>query len=72
MDKTRNYFVEEIEQSQLITNILKKVCTTLKYIEHFLILASGITWCISISAVASLIGTPIGIVSSAIGLKTAQ
>ena len=72
MDKTRNYFVEEIEQSQLITNILKKVCTTLKYIEHFLILASAITWCISISAVASLIGTPIGIVSSAIGLKTAQ
>ena len=43
MDKTRNYFVEEIEQSQLITNILKKVCTTLKYIEHFLILASAIT-----------------------------
>ena len=72
MDKTRNYFVEEIEQSQLITNILKKVCTTLKYIENFLILASAITWCISISAVASLIGTPIGIVSSAIGLKTAQ
>ena len=43
MDKTRNYFVEEIEQSQLITNILKKVRTTLKYIEHFLILASAIT-----------------------------
>ena len=47
----------------------KKVCTTLNYIEHFLILASTITGCISISAFASLIGIPIGITSSAIGLK---
>ena len=47
----------------------KKVCTTLNYIEHFLILASTITGCVSISAFASLIGIPIGITSSAIGLK---
>ena len=47
----------------------KKICTTLNYIEHFLILASTITGCISISAFASLIGIPIGITSSAIGLK---
>ena len=47
----------------------KKVCTTLNYIEHFLILASAITECISISAFASLIGIPIGITSSAVGLK---
>ena len=47
----------------------KKVCTTLNYIEHFLILASAITGCISISAFASLIGIPIGITSSAVGLK---
>ena len=47
----------------------KKVCTTLNYIEHFLILASTITGCISISAFASLIGILIGITSSAIGLK---
>ena len=37
----------------------KKVCTTLNYIEHSLILASTITGCISISAFASLIGFPI-------------
>ena len=30
----------------------KKVCTTLNYIEHFLILASAITVCISISSSA--------------------
>ena len=44
----------------------KKVCTTLNYIEHFLILASTITGCVSIPAFASLIGIAIGIISSAI------
>ena len=47
----------------------KKVCTTLNYIEHFLILGSTITGCISISAFASLVGIPIGLISSAVGLK---
>ena len=61
IDETRNYFVEEIEQNELMSGKLKKVCTTLNYIEHFLILASTITGCISISAFASLLGIPIGI-----------
>ena len=47
----------------------KKVCTALNYIEHCLILDSGITGCISISTFASLVGIPIGILSSVIGLK---
>ena len=47
----------------------RKVCTTLNYTEHFLILGSTITGCVSISAFASLVGIPIGITSSAIGLK---
>ena len=47
----------------------KKLCTTLNYVEHFLILASTITGCISFSAFASLIGIPIEITSSAKGLK---
>ena len=47
----------------------KKVCTTLNYIEHLLILASTITGCISISAFSFLIGIPIGITSFAIGLE---
>ena len=42
---------------------------TLNYIAHFLILASAVTGCISISAMASLLGNPIGITSSSIGLK---
>ena len=41
----------------------------LNYIEHLLILVSTITSCVSISAFTSLVGIPIGITSSAIGLK---
>ena len=47
----------------------KKVCKTINYIEHFLILATAITGCISISVFTSLVGIPAGITSSAIGLK---
>ena len=47
----------------------KKVCTPLNYIEHCFFLASTVTECISISAFTSLIGIPIGIMGSALGLK---
>ena len=58
-----------MEQNELMSKKHKKVCKTLKYIEHFVILASAITGYTSISAFASLIGIPIGITSSAIGLR---
>ena len=69
MNETRNYFLKEVKQTELMSKKHKKVCTTLNYIEHFLILASTITWYISISVFASLLGIPIGITSSVIGLK---
>ena len=47
----------------------KKVCTNLNYIEHFLILGSTITGCVSIFGFASLLGITIGITSSAISLE---
>ena len=47
----------------------KKVYRVLNYIEHLLILISTVMGCISISAFASLVGIPIEITSSAIGLK---
>ena len=71
IDETRNYFLEEIKQNELMSKNHKKVCTTLNYIENFLILASTITGCISISTFASLLGIPIGITSSEIVLITA-
>ena len=46
-----------------------KTFETLNYIEHFHILTSAVTGCISISAFVSLLGILIGITSSALGLK---
>ena len=69
IDETRNYFLNETEQNELMSKKHKKVCITLNYIEHFLILASTITGCISISTFASLFSIPIGIKSSVIVLK---
>ena len=47
----------------------KTYITTLNYIGHFLILASTITGCVSISTFSFLVGIPTEIASSAIGLK---
>ena len=47
----------------------KKVCTTLNYFKHFLILAFDVTGCILISTFVSFLGIPIGITKSLIGLK---
>ena len=56
IDETRSYLIEEINQNKLMGKKHKKVCTTLNYIEHFLILGSTITGCVSISSFASLVG----------------
>ena len=53
MEEIRNYFIKEIDQNELIINKHSKVCVET----------------LSISAFASLLGIPIGITSSEIGLK---
>ena len=58
IDKTSNYFLEEIKQNVLMSGKHKKVCATLNYAEHFLILAYAITGCISISFFISLLNVP--------------
>ena len=50
-NETRNYFIKEINQNELMSKKHKKVCRVLNYIEHL------------------LFGIPIGIASSAAGLK---
>ena len=72
IDETRNNFLEEIDQNEFMSRNHKKVCTTLNYMEHFLILASAITGCISIFTFAYLLGISIGITSSAKGLKSCE
>ena len=53
----QNCIIKEIDQNELMNKKHKKNCTTLNYIEHSPISASVVTWCISISAFASLQGT---------------
>ena len=47
----------------------KKTCKYLDYVEHLLILVSTVTGCVSISAFTSLVVAPVGITSSAVGMK---
>ena len=53
IDETRNYFLQEVKHNRLISRKHKHVCTSLNYIEHFLVLGYTITRCISISDFAS-------------------
>ena len=47
----------------------KKTYKCLNYFEHLLILDATVTGCVSISAFASLVAIPVGITSSAVGIK---
>ena len=69
IDEIRIYLMAEMNQNELMSKKHKKVCRVLNYIDHSLIGLSTITECVSISAFASLVGTPIGIMSSVTGLK---
>ena len=69
IDETRNYLIEETNRNEIVSKKHGKVCRTLIYNEHFLISSSTIVGCVSISAIASLVGITKGITSSAIGLK---
>ena len=48
INETKNLFLEERKQNELMGKKHKKACTTLSYIGHFLILASTIIGSISI------------------------
>ena len=60
--------MKEIDQSELMSNQNKKICTTLIYTEHSLTLNFAVTGCISISAFAVLVNIFSGIMISAIGV----
>ena len=66
IDQTRNCFIEEINQNELMSKKHKKVCRVLNYSEHLLVLISTVSEGVYISAFASLIGIPIVITQSAI------
>ena len=61
--------LDEINYIDLMSEDYQNTCNYLNYAEHLLILASTFTCCVSIFAFGSLVCAPVGIVSSAIGLK---
>ena len=59
IDETRNYLLDEIKHNDLMSEKNKKTCKYLNYVENRLFLASTITVCVSISALA-LVCIPVG------------
>ena len=55
IDETKNQFTEKMNKNDLMSKNHKEASKTLRYIEHFLILTSTVTGCVSISAFASFI-----------------
>ena len=58
---------KEIDQNELLSNKNTNICAILNYIEHFLAFVFAVTFCISISAFASLGNILKGIMSSNLG-----
>ena len=69
INEIRNYFIKEIDQNELMSKKHKNVCRVLDYIEDLLFLVSTFAVCVFISASSFLVGIPIGITSSAVGLE---
>ena len=68
MDGTRNCFIEEINESKLMSE-KHKMFVILNCVEHLLIVTSTTTGCVSISDFTSLLRIPVDISTFAIGLK---
>ena len=61
--------MNEIKHNDLMSEKYQMTCKYSNYAEHVLILVLTITGCVSISAFASLVCAPVGITSSAVGIK---
>ena len=69
VEETWNYLLEEVNHNDLMSKKYMKTCKYFNYVEHWLILALTATGCVSISTFASLVAIPVGIRSSAVGIK---
>ena len=64
-----NYLLKEIKYNDVMSEKYIKTCKYLYNVGKVLVLVSTITGCVSISAFASLVCVPVGITSSAVGMK---
>ena len=65
----KKIILEKIKRNELMSEKHIKGCRALNYSEHFLVFVSDVSSCVSISVFASLVGVPVGIASSEVGLK---
>ena len=66
IDETRNFLSEEIKHNDLMSENYEKTCKYLNHAEKLLFLVSAVT---VFSVFTSLVCAPVGITSSAVGLK---
>ena len=68
-EETRSYYLDQMKHNDLMSGKYKKRCKYLNFVENLLILPSTITDYVSISKFTSLVGVPVSITSSEIGIK---
>ena len=68
IDKTENYFIEEINQRKSCSKKLSKYVAAFDYIDKVLIVLSARSGGVSIISFTSIVGAPIGIASASFAL----
>ena len=68
INKVKDYFVEEIEEREVISKRLSKYVASFDYFHKSLIVLSVTTGSISIASFATVIGAPVGITSASFTL----
>ena len=68
INETRDYFLAEIKERELMSKMLGKYITSFDYFDKSLIALSVTTGSISIASFETVIGAPVGIVSASFSL----
>ena len=68
INEVKDYFVAEIKQRELMIKRLSKYIAFCDYFDKSLVVLSATSGSISISSFATVIGTPVGIVSASLSL----
>ena len=68
INEIKDYFIAEIKERELMSKILGKYIACCDYLDKFLIVLSATSGSVSIASFATVIGTPVGVVSANLSL----
>ena len=68
INEIKDYFIAEIEETELMSKILSKYIASFDYFDKSLIFLSATSGSISIASFATVIGTPAGIANASLSL----